>query len=196
MPTGYTAKLMDKGETFQEFILGCARAFGACIDMRDDSSDTPIPEKFEPSNYHTEKLKENKEELLKLKAMSEEEKISFSESKKDKELNEKKEWLNKKLEENKRLEDMKDQVQAWRPPTKDHQGLKDFMLQQIKISKHDLNYITDKILKLHKRTPISFYVDAVSDCAWGISYHQKESQKEIDRVNQRNEWLKQLRNSI
>ena len=57
MPTGYTAKLMEQGQTFPEFIMSCARAFGALIMMRDDPANAPIPEKFEPSDYHVRALK-------------------------------------------------------------------------------------------------------------------------------------------
>ena len=61
MPTGYTATLMEKGQTFQEFIMGCARAFGALIEMRDSPNDAPIPDKFEPSDYHAKRLIESRE---------------------------------------------------------------------------------------------------------------------------------------
>ena len=37
MPTGYTLDLYNgKDITFEEFVLKCARAFGALIDMRDE----------------------------------------------------------------------------------------------------------------------------------------------------------------
>jgi hypothetical protein len=38
MPTGYTEKLMEKGQTFQQFALLCARNFGALVMMRDDAA--------------------------------------------------------------------------------------------------------------------------------------------------------------
>ena len=47
MPTGYTAPIKD-GISFNDFMWGCARAFGALIMMRDDPPGTPIPERFEP----------------------------------------------------------------------------------------------------------------------------------------------------
>jgi len=39
MPTGYTAKLCEGEQSFGEFALGCARAFGACVMQREDSMD-------------------------------------------------------------------------------------------------------------------------------------------------------------
>lgn len=52
MPTGYTAGVKDGTVTdFKAFVMQCARAFGALIDMRDDPSDVPIPKSFAPSSY-------------------------------------------------------------------------------------------------------------------------------------------------
>ena len=34
MPTGYTYKI-GEGASFKEFVMACARAFGACVEMRD-----------------------------------------------------------------------------------------------------------------------------------------------------------------
>lgn len=45
MPTGYTAAI-KYGITFKEFALDCARNFGACISMRDEPRETPIPDEF------------------------------------------------------------------------------------------------------------------------------------------------------
>jgi hypothetical protein len=54
MPTGYTAELIEKGMEFNDFVLTCARAFGACIELRDRKL-APAPRTI-PSNgnYHEE----------------------------------------------------------------------------------------------------------------------------------------------
>ena len=54
MPTGYTSKIKDD-ITFEQYAMGCARAFDALIDMRDEASDALIPEELTPSNYHEQK---------------------------------------------------------------------------------------------------------------------------------------------
>ena len=69
MPTGYTSDI-EKGITFNEFTMQCARAFGACISMRDDPGDKPIPKEFKPSTYHIEGIKKAKEKMVQLKKMS------------------------------------------------------------------------------------------------------------------------------
>ena len=45
MPTGYTAGILE-GETFEQYALQCAKAFGALVMMRDEPSDAPIPDQF------------------------------------------------------------------------------------------------------------------------------------------------------
>ena len=63
MPTGYTAAVQDGTiTTLDAFALRCARAFGACVSMRDDPTDAPIPERFEPNTaYYDEKIAEARE---------------------------------------------------------------------------------------------------------------------------------------
>ena len=73
MPTGYTLDLYDvKDITFEEFALRCARAFGALISMRDEPIDAPIPERFEPSDYHLKELEKAKKRLKEVKKWNEE----------------------------------------------------------------------------------------------------------------------------
>jgi len=197
MPTGYTAKLMKDGQTFREFILTCARAFGALIMMRDDPFDAPVPEKFEPSDYHIKALVEAKLELSRLKAMNDDEKNSFGQATKDAEIKRIGEWIARETKENIRLVEMEKQVKAWKPPTPDHEELKKFMLQQIDISKHDIiSYTLELKIEIENKPLAAFYIEAVSRAAWNVKYHTEENEKEIERTNGRNLWIKQLRDSI
>ena len=42
MPTGYTAIIEDDPNcTFEQYLMRCARAFGATVTMRDDPLDKP-----------------------------------------------------------------------------------------------------------------------------------------------------------
>ena len=57
MTTGYT-DAVGKGEIteFKDYALLCARAFGACVSMRDEPLDAEIPEEFKPNDYHEKSL--------------------------------------------------------------------------------------------------------------------------------------------
>lgn len=196
MPTGYTVTLMEKGQTFQEFIMVCARAFGAFIDMRESPYDALIPDKFEPSNYNAKRLIESREILAKLKSMTDAEKESFGQAAKSAEIQRIEQCLENDRAQNKRLEDMATQVNAWNPPTNDHQGLKDFMLQQISISKNRLDYIQTSLIEATEKPVLAYYVSAVSKAENGIKYHTEKNAEEIERANSRTEWVRQLRASI
>jgi len=106
---------MEKGQSFEEFILGCAKAFGACIMMRDDSLDKPIPEKFEPSDYYVVALDKAIAEFEKLKKMTDKQKAAFGKEQKDAEIKRRLLAIKKNQEENKRLADMESHVKAWIP---------------------------------------------------------------------------------
>ena len=66
----YTYELVDKKLTFPQFAMRCARAFGALIEMRDDSMDAPIPDEFSPSDYHVKAKAKAEETLKRLRSIS------------------------------------------------------------------------------------------------------------------------------
>jgi len=74
MPTGYTACIEDGTiTTGRDFLMLCARAFGATASMREEPLTVPIPELFEEDSYYTQRLKETKAELERCLTMSDEE---------------------------------------------------------------------------------------------------------------------------
>jgi hypothetical protein len=196
MSTGYTAELMEKGMGFKPFVMRCARNFGALAMMRDDPMDSPIPERFEPSDYHVKVLAESKEKHGHLSGMTENEKIAFGESEKETAIKNRKEYIKRKSEQNARLVEMHSQVLAWRIPTPDHAELKRFMLDQIDISMNDIGYDHKELTELEASSPMKFYVKAVSEAQWAINYHTEEMAKEIERADKRTEWVNQLRKSL
>lgn len=75
MPTGYTAVLQNNPDyPFKKFILDCARAFGACVTLREEGGGgEAIPNKFEERSYYDELLSDKKNELERIKNMSKKE---------------------------------------------------------------------------------------------------------------------------
>lgn len=133
MPTGYTACIED-GATFEQFVWGCARGMGACVMMRDDAWDKPIPEAFEPSTFYKDKVKEAEDEIAYLNGLPDEA-ITERQVADNAEIREKNNHYRLKHEENKRrYKAIKDKIMDWHPPTADHEGLKEFMLEQIEVS--------------------------------------------------------------
>lgn len=195
MPSGYTAKIAE-GMGFEEFALDCARAFGALVTMRDEPSSTPIPEKFEPSNWHLLRLEETKREIAELEAMTPQE----LEDNNLKDYNEKEE---RRLERRVELAELKakyvamlEQVNAWKPPTPDHEGLKKFMKKQIEESIEFDCCLEDLDKPTPKYTAEEWKAKRLKGLQWSIDYHTKEHVNEVKRTEERNGWIKALRDSL
>ena len=194
MPTGYTLDLYDgKDITFEEFALRCARAFGALISMRDEPIDAPIPERFEPSDYHLKELEKAKKRLKEIKKWDEEKTEQEAERAYREALKEREEFIKKNKLIRKRYEDMLSKVQKWKPPTIEHVNLKQFMIQQLVESIEYDCFIPEMPQRLsgeeYKEQQIK---KALSD----IDYHEREYAEEVNRVYERNRWLLSLRESL
>lgn len=196
MPTGYTAGI-SKGQNFEDFIMGCARAFGACIMMRDEPHDKPIPEKFEESNYHEESYNESVAELTKLQKMTNDEADKESEKEYNQQMENQKKHLDRIDKQESLYESMLEKVNQWTPPSQDHVKLKEFMIQQIYISmdKGSMRryYSENKVVKLSGE---QWKHQKIKSAEHDIEYHMKEWMEETKRTADQNKWVKLLRDSI
>lgn len=198
MPTGYAATLVEKGQTFQEFALTCARAFGACIEMREEPLDVPIPDEFTSSalTYHQGRIASAKEELQRLAAMTPEQQLAFGEGRKREEVRLAENYLAKNRAENERLMNMRAKVEAWTPPTDNHQGVKVFMLEQIGLSLNDCQYAADRLKQAEAADPMGIYTSALEVAKRDIAYHTKEASTDQERAVGRTQWVRDLRASL
>lgn len=195
MPTCYTAKLMEHGESFEQFVWRCARNFGACILMRDDPVDKLPPERFEPSDYDLKQLVESRATLKCLEEMSESERMTFAENAKRKDVDSARKAAERAALENKRLDDMTVRVQEWKPPTADHVRMKEFMLEQLATSRNS-DYAARWMQSAKSKPTMDYYTSAVDSALKGIDYHAKQNTEEINRTELRNQWLAALRESV
>jgi hypothetical protein len=186
---------MEQGQSFSEFTLLCARAMGACIMLRDGSLDAPIPV-FEPSDYSLKGGIAAKAELARLLAMNDEERIVYGQIKKAEQIASHEKWLAKNKAENERLVEMRKQVSAWEPPTSEHTGLKNFMLEQIETSMNSLTYIERELIKDRASFARDYYDEAVKKAQRDIEYHAEGHRKECDRTEARNRWIRELQASL
>lgn len=196
MATGYTAKLHDgEPETFKEFVWHCARAFGALVELRDDFK-APIPKELEPYDYHQKALSRAKEELVEAKKMTLEEAGEKASEFYFEMLRDRYESKVKKTEIRLRYEARLAEVKAWIPPSSEHQGLKDFMIEQIEKSIDfdckDYSWETD----LELESAEDYLARHIAQAEKDIEYHTQHWQEELDRTASRNAWIRELRNSI
>ena len=198
MPTGYTSSI-EKGISFKEFILDCARAFGACITMRDEAKGKPIPEEFKPSDYHSDKIKGSEKGLRDLRKITLKQAAKKGKEEYEKELKSSEAYINKCNVLRQKYEDMLNEVRAWTPPTKEHTGLKDFMVKQLEQS-IEFDCKTGYWVEKHKEIKLLSGQDWLDKerkvLVRDLNYHTKEDIEEKSRVAGRNTWIRKLRESI
>jgi len=194
MPTGYTAAIAD-GITFRQYAMDCARAFGALITMRDEPASAEIPEKFEPSNYHIEKITKAENELKELRAVDDSEAGKRARLEFEQELESHQKYINDKSELKDKYLAMLKQVRNWQPPTGEHVEYKNFMIQQIEQS-IDFDCSTTHLSKPTLKSGRVWLNGKIERALKDLEYHKEGNRKEIERAEGRTEWVNTLRNSL
>ena len=192
MPTGYTGELYERGQTFKDFTLRCARAFGALISMRDEGWDAQIPDKVEVPAFYAEQVKDAEEELVKAKAMTLEDAKKFLPARKKADSKDNKKAYEKEMVRYKRFIAMREEVRAWTPPTPDHEGLKDFMLEQLE---HDCR---EPKLRENEdtRTPEEYRVEWIEWAEETLVRRREDLKKAQDGAKEKEHWIKMLKASL
>lgn len=203
MPTGYTAGILNgKIKTFKQFATQCIRAFGGAVHMRDDDWYAAYrPDKV--SDYYSKRVEDINKKINVLNKLSDKELIK----------NQKNELLNdrmkniktivEKKEVNLKLKMFLDQAHQYEPPTPEHIGIKDFMIQQLTDTidcDGNISYYEEKIKlideKLKNIDPIEIRKTFMDDYLDDLTRAQKYLKEEEERVNNRNEWSRQYLESI
>jgi hypothetical protein len=198
MPTGYTAKIGDTDISFKDFALHCARAFGACIMQRDAPGDEP-PKLQEVDNYHLKQVALAQEKLGALALLSPEEARARAENEYAQTLKDAEEGIARDARLKERYEAMLVHVAAWQPPTPDHQGLKDFMEQQLRQSLSfdcGRSYWQDAKAGSKCLTADEWMLKEKARATKDLDYHTKEYAEEKERVKGRNAWITALGDSL
>lgn len=199
MPTGYTYMIEENDDlTFKDFALKCSRAFGALVELR-DTPNAPIPEKFEISEYYYKNIKEDEEKLEFYKKIPLEEAEELINEEFKEKVDSLKRSINNKIKLLDKYNKMLLEVENWTPPTKKHFGLKDFMVQQLKDSiEADCDYSYDsKILdELELKTPHEYKAQKIKFYKESLEYSNKRLEEAKNGLESRNNWLKNLRDSL
>jgi hypothetical protein len=195
MPTGYTAALYEgKDQTFADFTMNCARAFGALVELRDEPN-ARIPEAFEPAEYGKRRAAESRAKLREFEDRSSEE---WAEAQR-REVAEHNAYVSDRIASTSqmraRYEGMLADVRGWRPHTEEHVGLRDFMLQQLEESiRFDCG---TSHLKRQQEKPVEEYAEAALRRARDDVQRDEQSwQEEQDRAAGRTAWVQALRASV
>ena len=197
MPSGYTADIQND-ISFEEYALGCARAFGACIEQRGDSAGD-APKLREADTHYKKKLPEALAFLGYLQSLDDAQQEEFGNEERDKEIVR----IRGKLDETQALkvkyEQMLDKVKGWEPPTPNHVKLKDFMFKQIVDSivfDCDTSYYTKALQAAVTKTPLDFYQEALKNAEWECDHYESQLNETNLRVEEANAWIIQLYKSL
>ncbi len=195
MPTGYTSDLYEgKDVTFQEFAAQCARAMQPLVMMREEPMDAPIPEKFEPSSYHIEKLDEAKKDLKELESLPDQEAESRASREYGKDCVAYEKSVKNQTAIAARYNKMLKKVEAWTPPSDDHVPFKDYMREQLTESiDFDCHFYGEAPKRLSGK---EWLKKKIKKAEWNIDYHWEENEGEKQRAEDRTEWVQKLRESL
>jgi Rod binding domain-containing protein len=191
MPTGYTSDIYaGRDITFRDFALGCARAFGALVTMRDDAKDAPIPSEFPEDTYHRDAMGRAAAALIDLDSLSPEACDTKAKAEYVRRL---RDWRKSEADRaalRARYEAMLDEVLAWEPPTEEHVGLKSLMVEQLESSiQFDTDYESPRPVRL---TGKQWAKAERKRLEHDVEYHGREDNKAAQRVAERNGWVKAL----
>lgn len=194
MPTGYTADIKD-GITFNRFVWNCARAFGALVILRDEPTGAPIPERFEPSSYYADSAKKDEAELARLHSLTKEQASAECLAAYQREQGDYNQRRAEKRDLREKYLRMLAKAKEWKPPTPEHAGLRDFMVQQITESiEWDCSDKYDR-LPACKSTD-AWLADGIEHTRKSLARSQQSYTEEVERTESRNRWLQELRNSV
>jgi len=195
MSSGLTYEI-EKGQSFNDFVMGCARQMGACISMRDMPSNTSIPEEFEISNHSKIRSEEAKKELEEFYRLTEEDWRKAAQKEFDDEIKSRKESEEKKIILKEKYESMIRKVELWKPPGKDHYEFKEFMLKQLDDSiKWDCSdYSKDDSPTL--LTGLEWKKRQEDYLVRSINISTESYENECRSIKNKNKWIKDLRDSL
>lgn len=203
MASEFTEQLFDRDLSPRDFILLCARAMTPLILLRDEPIDSPLPDQFEPDEHYRKALAESYARLDLLTDLGE---GAFAHA-----------WAEHDIKETiqniRGIQHKNDtekivakytailaEVEKWNPLTPDHQPLKTFVIDQLKSSLRfdgvEIDYYGDEVRDLTKVEPLVHFRTQVVKAKNDVTYHQSNWEKEVERTNWRNEWLKTLRDSL
>lgn len=197
MPSGYTSKIYDGKEVCgADFIADCAKGFGAYITVR-DLLDSEKPDHFEPDSFYIDRAKQWEKELEKLLGMTEEEAQHEADEEYERKIANRENAIKNKNELRQRYEKVLEEVSAWIPPTEDHVNLKEFCIKQIEDSiEWDCSTSYYDEYNVERTTGKEWLKYQIQNAKQTIENCLHDHESEVERTNQRNLWIKQLKDSL
>lgn len=198
MPTGYTS-FIENGDidTGRNFILLCTRAFGVAMEIREEPLSIPTPKIFEPDiKYYTNSLERAIAEKARLTGLSKEEWHKECVKNREERIQDAKKRYESAVELDKKYLKVKQEVEEWNPP-ENCKEIKKFALEQIKISRPNLNHYLEWIVLAERdETDEERYQVHMESCERDIAYAQEHIVEETKRAEEKTQFMKELCDSL
>lgn len=195
MPSGYTADVADgKVSDFKTFALRCARAFGALIEMRDDDMNAPL-RMPEPSSYHANALAEARQRLAEVSAMTLEDAEPRAEAAYREAVAGWEQRRGEQIATEQRYRAMLTAVEAWTPPSPEHEEMKRFMRKQL-LESIDWDCERPMSPQPTRESALQWLSRAQGRAVKDVAYHEEQLAEEHQRIAERRQWIQQLQDSL
>ena len=198
MPTGYTARVYEGDTSLKNYILGCARAFGALAFMRDESMDAPIPKSL-PANdtYYQEEYEKACKRFDELRAMTDEEIHREADSSYEEQRAMLKRSIERLEKGNAQYDAMLEKVRAWDCSINpDLAPVKGFAIEQLLKSREDVSWAKKYFDGVKRQSDEEWYQQQIESCSRDISNYKSKLLKEKKQREETNQWLADLYASL
>jgi len=175
MPTGYTYKVIEEGQSFEDFAKDCTRAFVSW-----DGVDFT-----KPNDYYSKALEEAMDERDEFLAKSPDELLKEYNSYKEDQEKENQDYINRYNVSLENYNRVLEQAQAWIPPTPEHEQFKKFMIDQLLISK-PTNYYSETF---DVRSYEDWYKDTYVSVIKNVTYYEGKVVEEANKAKGYKEWF-------
>jgi hypothetical protein len=186
MTTGYTSKLYDGEQEFSDFVMGCARAFGAYFHLRDEpnGSLSKIEDRTPEMIRNLDRVQEKYDEFTAL-SVDEQKRLHQDYVESTQAYNRKTEKRKREVAD--RYGRMLAKVIAWNPP-KELENLKEFMKEQLESSiAFDCKHFESKVLGFDE-----WLDDHVAHLLRCIENAEDDIESEKKRVKEQHAWHEAL----
>lgn len=203
MPTGYTCYIEDGSITSgKEFLELCLHNFGIAVDQRDEPLSTRIPDTFTVKPYYIEKVDEALKKLEDVRRLNDDEirnRIDDEIAKYEESDREYKNATNKKLAA---YYEIRKDVSEWVPPTRGHDDIKTFALNQLNMCIDDLekglssSYYEEMLNQIKSQTVEEYRESIIRRAEDDVKYAIDNKRSEEDNVKRKNDFIKAFRKSL
>jgi hypothetical protein len=203
MTTGYTAGIIDgTTKTFQDFAKQCVRAFGAAIHMKEDD----MKEEYKPrtpDDYYTKALQKSKEDLERAENLTDGELVEMRKTELEKTRAHYVKTIAERKVAVKRIKEFLVKAEEFEPPTEEHVGIKEFMIEQLNTTlDFDGNFefseqeLTKTEMELQNIDANAVRFGLIEDAKRSIEYNLKKHQENIKSCADSNKWVERFLEAI